>query len=155
MKPKSHDVRQAKQANVIQNVNKMKPKFITIGLVLAVVLSMSGCMPGSEKWNIHIAAHCYIKGGGLQEGEKLIFVNGIQRKCLREWNGQTCKYVAVKYTFRKANGNLDQRIIHLLMTEHCDSIVDCSYDGKAEWVNDNDLMMLRDIFPHGVFGGER
>ena len=155
MKPKSHDVRQAKQANVIQNVNKMKPKFIIIGLVLAAVLSMSGCMPGSEKWNIHIAAHCYIKGGGLQEGEKLIFVNGIQRKCLREWQGQMCKYVAVKYTFRKANGNLDQRILHLLMTEHCDSIVDCSYDGKAEWVNDNDLMMLRDIFPHGVFGGER
>ena len=155
MKPKIHDVRQAKQANVIQNVNKMKPKFIIIGLVLAAVLSMSGCMPGSEKWNIHIAAHCYIKGGGLQEGEKLIFVNGIQRKCLREWQGQMCKYVAVKYTFRKANGNLDQRILHLLMTEHCDSIVDCSYDGKAEWVNDNDLMMLRDIFPHGVFGGER
>jgi len=155
LKPKSHDVRQAKQANVIQNVNKMKPKFIIIGLVLAVVLSMSGCMPGSEKWNIHIAAHCYIKGGGLQEGEKLIFVNGIQRKCLREWQGQMCKYVAVKYTFRKANGNLDQRILHLLMTEHCDSIIDCSYDGKAEWVNDNDLMMLRDIFPHGVFGGER
>ena len=155
MKPKSHDVRQAKQANVIQNVNKMKPKFIIIGLVLAAVLSMSGCMPGSEQWNIRIAAHCYIKGGGLQEGEKLIFVNGIQRKCLREWQGQMCKYVAVKYTFRKANGNLDQRILHLLMTEHCDSIIDCSCDGKAEWVNDNDLMMLRDIFPHGVFGGER
>ncbi len=103
----------------------------------------------------HIAAHCYIKGGGLQEGEKLVFVNGIQRKCLREWQGQTCKYVAVKYTFRKANGNLDQRIIHLLMTEHCDSIIDCCYDGKAEWVKDDDLLILRDIFPHGVFGGER
>ena len=136
-------------------INSMKARFIFIGLVLAAVLSMSGCMPGSEKWNIHIAAHCYIKGGGLQEGEKLIFVNGIQRKCLREWQGQMCKYVAVKYTFRKANDNLDQRILHLLMTEHCDSIVDCSYDGQAEWVNDNDLMMLRDIFPHGVFGGER
>ena len=133
----------------------MTKKIFIIGLVLAAVLSMSGCMPGSEKWNIHIAAHCYIKGGGLQEGEKLVFVNGIQRKCLREWQGQMCKYVAVKYTFRKANGNLDQRILHLLMTEHCDSIIDCSYDGKAEWVNDNDLMMLRDIFPHGVFGGER
>ena len=114
-------------------ISIMKPKFIIIGLVLAAVLSMSGCM----------------------EGEKLIFVNGIQRKCLREWQGQTCKYVAVKYTFRKANGNLDQRIIHLLMTEHCDSIVDCSYDGKAEWVKSDDLLMLRDIFPHGVFGGER
>lgn len=136
-------------------ISIMKPKFIIIGLVLAAVLSMSGCMPGSEQWNIRIAAHCYIKGGGLQEGEKLVFVNGIQRKCLREWGEQTCKYVAVKYTFRKANGDLDQRILHLLMTEHCDSIVDCSYDGKAEWVNDNDLMMLRDIFPHGVFGGER
>ena len=112
-------------------------------------------MPGSEKWNIHIAAHCYIQAGGLQEGEKLVFVNGIQRKCLREWQEQTCKYVAVKYTFRKANGNLDQRIIHLLMTEHCDSIIDCSYDGKAEWVKSDDLLMLRDIFPHGVFGGER
>ena len=116
----------------------MTKKIFIIGLVLAAVLSMSGCMPGSEKWNIHIAAHCYIIGGGLQEGEKLVFVNGIQRKCLREWQGQACKYVAVKYTFRKANGNLDQ-----------------SYDGKAEWVKDDDLLMLRDIFPHGVFGGER
>ena len=133
----------------------MTKKIFIIGLVLAAVLSMSGCMPGSEQWNIRIAAHCYIKGGGLQEGEKLVFVNGIQRKCLREWGGQTCKYVAVKYTFRKANGNLDQRIIHLLMTEHCDSIIDCSYDGKAEWVKSDDLLMLRDIFPHGVFGGER
>ena len=44
-------------------ISIMKPKFIIIGLVLAAVLSMSGCMPGSEKWNIHIAAHCYIKGG--------------------------------------------------------------------------------------------
>ena len=57
----------------------MTKKIFIIGLVLAAVLSMSGCMPGSEKWNIRIAAHCYIKGGGLQEGEKLIFVNGIQR----------------------------------------------------------------------------
>ena len=97
-------------------------------------------MPGSEQWNIRIAARCYIKGGRLQEGEKLFFVNGIQRKCLREWHGQTCKYVAVKYTFRKANENLDQRIIHLLMTEHCDSIIDCSYDGKAEWVKSDDLL---------------
>ena len=112
-------------------------------------------MPGSEQWNIRIAAHCYIQADGLQEGEKLVFINGIQRKCLREWQEQTCKYVAVKYTFRKANGNLDQRIIHLLMTEHCDSIIDCSYDGKAEWVKYDDLLMLRDIFPHGVFGGER
>ena len=82
----------------------MTKKIFIIGLVLAAVLSMSGCMPGSEQWNIRIAAHCYIIGGGLQEGEKLIFVNGIQRKCLREWQGQMCKYVAVKYTFRKANG---------------------------------------------------
>ena len=133
----------------------MNWKMILLAVFTVAVLSMNGCAPGSEEWNIRIAAHCYIKGGGLQEGEKLIFVNGIQRKCLREWQGQMCKYVAVKYTFRKANGNLDQRILHLLMTEHCDSIVDCSYDGKAEWVNDNDLMMLRDIFPHGVFGGER
>ena len=80
----------------------MTKKIFIIVLVLAAVLSMSGCMPGSEKWNIHIAAHCYIKGGGLQEGEKLIFVNGIQRKCLREWQGQMCKYVAVKYAKRTA-----------------------------------------------------
>ena len=132
----------------------MKAKFIIIGLVLAAVLSMSGCMPGSEQWNIRIAAHCQIKGGGLHEGEKLVFVNGIQRKCLREWQGQSCKYVAVKYTFRNANGDLDQRLIHLLMTEHCESVVDCSYDGKAEWVNANGLLMLEDIFMRGVFGGE-
>ena len=43
----------------------MTKKIFIIGLVLAAVLSMSGCMPGSEQWNIRIAAHCYIKGGGL------------------------------------------------------------------------------------------
>ena len=133
----------------------MKVKTIIWTVLAVVVLSMFGCVPGSEEWNIRIAAHCYIKGGGLQEGEKLVFVNGIQRKCAKEWQGQTCKYVTVKYTFRKANGNLDQRIIHLLMTEHCDSIIDCSYDGTAEWVSSEDLLILKNIFPHGIFGGER
>ena len=133
----------------------MKTKTVIWTVLAVVVLSMNGCVPGSDEWNIRIAAHCYIKGGGLQEGEKLVFVNGIQRKCEREWHGQMCKYVAVKYTFRKANGSLDQRIIHLLMTEHCDSIIDCSYDGTAEWVSSEDLLILKNIFPHGIFGGKR
>ena len=135
----------------------MKTKTIMWTVVAIVILAMGGCrwVPGSEEWSIHIAARCYIKGGGLQEGEKLVFVNGIQRKYERERNGQPCKYVAVKYTYRKANGSLDQRIIHLLMTEHCDCIIDCSYDGKAEWVCANDLLILNDIFPHGIYGGEK
>lgn len=91
----------------------------------------------------------------MQEGEKLVFVNGIQRKCEKEWQGQQCKYAVVKYTYRKANGALAQRIIHLLMTEQCDSIIDCSYDGTAEWVSSDDLLILKNIFPHGIFGGER
>ena len=41
------------------------------------------------------------------------------------------------------------------MTEHCDSIIDCSYDGTAEWVSSEDLLILKNIFPHGIFGGER
>ena len=100
---------------------------------------------GSEQWYIQKAAKHCIKNDGLQAGEKLVFINGTQRQCLREWQGQTCKYVAVKYTFRKANGNLDQRIIHLLMTEHCDSIIDCSYDGKAEWVQGRDIDAVNEI----------
>lgn len=133
----------------------MKTKTIIWTVLTVVVLGMFGCMPGSEQWNIRIAAHCYIKGGGLQEGERLVFVNGIQRKYEKEWQGQPCKYVAVKYTCRKANGVLDQRIIHLLMTEHCDSVIDCSYDGQTEWVSSKDILLLNDLFPHGVFGGER
>ena len=133
----------------------MNWKMILWAVFAVAVLSMNGCVPGSEEWNIRIAAHCYIKGGGLQEGEKLAFVNGIQRKCEKEWQGQTCKYAVVKYTYRKANGSLDQRIIHLLMTEHCDSIIDCSYDGTADWVSSNDLLILKNIIPHGIYGGER
>ena len=133
----------------------MNWKMILWAVFAVAVLSMNGCVPGSEEWNIRIAAYCYIKGGGLQEGEKLAFVNGIQRKCEKEWQGQTCKYAVVKYTYRKANGSLDQRIIHLLMTEHCDSIIDCSYDGAAEWVSSEDLLILKNIFPHGIFGCER
>ena len=133
----------------------MKWKMILLAVFTVAVLPMNGCAPGSEEWTIRIAAHCYIKGGGLQDGEKLVFVNGIQRKCEKEWQGQQCKYAVVKYTFRKANGSLDQRIIHLLMTEHCDSIIDCSYDGTAEWVSSEDLLILKNIFPHGIFGGER
>lgn len=133
----------------------MNWKMILLAVFSVAVLSMNGCAPGSEEWNIRIAAHCYIKGGGLQEGEKLVFVNGIQRKCEKEWQGQQCKYAVVKYTYRKANGALAQRIIHLLMTEHCDSIIDCSYDGTAEWVSSDDLLILKNIFPHGIFGGER
>ena len=137
-----------------QNTTSMKTK-IFIGVIISVVLLINGCMPGSDKWNIRIATIVYVKNGGLQEGEKLVFVNGIQRKCEHEWQGKTCKYVAVKYTFRKSNGSLDQRIIHLLMTEHCDSVIDCSYDGKAEWVYSNDLLILKNIFPHEIFGGGR
>ena len=133
----------------------MNWKMILLAVFTVAVLSMNGCAPGSEEWNIRIAAHCYIKDDGLQDGEKLVFVNGIQRKCEREWQGQQCKYAVVKYTYRKANGSLDQRIIHLLMTEHCDSIIDCSYDGTAEWVSSEDLLILKNIFPHGIFGGER
>ena len=133
----------------------MNWKMILWAVFTVAVLSMNGCVPGSEEWNIRIAAHCYIKGGGLQEGEKLVFVNGIQRKCEKEWQGQTCKYAVVKYTYRKTNGSLDQRIIHLLMTEHCDSIIDCSYDGTADWVSSNDLLILKNIFPHGIYGCER
>ena len=133
----------------------MNWKMILWAVFAVAVLSMNGCVPGSEEWNIRIAAHCYIKGGGLQEGEKLVFVNGIQRKCEKEWQGQTCKYAVVKYTYRKTNGSLDQRIIHLLMTEHCDSIIDCSYDGTADWVSSNDLLILKNIFPHGIYGCER
>lgn len=133
----------------------MNWKMILLAVFTVAVLSMNGCALGSEEWNIRIAAHCYIKGGGLQEGEKLVFVNGIQRKCEKEWQGQQCKYAVVKYTYRKANGALAQRIIHLLMTEQCDSIIDCSYDGTAEWVSSDDLLILKNIFPHGIFGGER
>ena len=133
----------------------MNWKMILWAVFTVAVLSMNGCAPGSEEWNIRIAAHCYIKGGGLQDGEKLVFVNGIQRKCEREWQGQSYKYAVVKYTYRKANGALAQRIIHLLMTEQCDSIIDCSYDGTAEWVSSEDLLILKNIFPHGIFGGER
>ena len=80
----------------------MNWKMILLAVFTVAVLSMNGCAPGSEEWNIRIAAHCYIKGGGLQEGEKLVFVNGIQRKCEKEWQGQQCKYAVVKYTYRKA-----------------------------------------------------
>jgi len=115
-----------------------------IWTVLAVmVLSMSGCMPGSEQWNIRTAARSYVKEGGLREGEKLVFVNGIQRKCGTEWQGESCKYAAVKYTVRTLDGRKEQRLLHLLMTEHCGRVIDCSYDGKAEWVRANGLLIIK------------
>ena len=114
--------------------------------VLAVaVMSMSGCLPGSDQWNIKRAARCYVKEGGLQEGETLVFVNGIQRKCGCEWQGESCKYAAVKYTVRSVDGNKEQRMIHLLMDERCKRVLDCSYDGKAEWVRADGLVLFNYI----------
>ena len=45
----------------------MNWKMILWAVFTVAVLSMNGCAPGSEEWNIRIAAHCYIKGGGLQD----------------------------------------------------------------------------------------
>ncbi|MBR4563968.1 MAG: hypothetical protein IKO26_05925 [Paludibacteraceae bacterium] len=120
----------------------MNWKKIFMAVLAVAVLSMSGCMPGSDQWNIRRAARCYVKEGGLQEGEKLVFVNGIQRKCGCEWQDKSCKYAAVKYTVRDANGNKQQRMIHLLMDERCKRVIDCSYDGKAEWAHADGLLLL-------------
>ena len=114
-----------------------------IWTVLTVaVLSVNGCMPGSEQWNIRRAARTCIKEAGLEQGEKLVFVNGIQRKCGTEWQGENCKYVAVKYTVRTADGRKNQRLVHLLMTKHCGRTIASSFDGKAEWVRANGILLF-------------
>ena len=120
----------------------MKTKMIILAVLAVVVLGMFGCVPGSEQWNILRAARTCVKENGLREDETLVFVNGIQRKCEVEWQDEPCKYAAVKYTVRTAEGRKQQRLVHLLMTGHCGKTLACSFDGKAEWVRANGLLII-------------
>lgn len=125
----------------------MKTKMIVLAVIAAVVFSMGGCrhIPGSEQWRIRRAAtHC-IKTGGLQPGEKLSFINGTQRECACEWQGQPCKYVAVKYAVKDANGDKTHRIVHLLLSNNCKQTFDVSFNGSAKWVQGRDIDVINDL----------
>ena len=120
----------------------MKTKTIIWTVMAVVVLfAVNGCrhIPGSEQWYIQKAAKHCIKNDGLQAGEKLVFINGTQRQCACEWNGQPCKYVAVKYTVKEADGDKTHRIVHLLMSQNGKQTVEVSFDGKAQWVMGRDI----------------
>ena len=99
-------------------------------------------VPGSEQWYIQRVASRTIKNDGLQPGEKLVFINGIRRMYAYEWQGQPCKYAAVKYAVKEADSSKTHRIIHLLLTENCKRTLDVSLDGKADWVQSKDLKAL-------------
>ena len=108
---------------------------------------MGGCrhLPGSEQWYIRKAATRCIKNEGLQAGEKLVFINGTQRECECEWQSQTCRYVAVKYAVKEADGSKTHRILHLLLTENGKQVLKASFDGRADWVMGKDLDTLNTL----------
>ena len=125
----------------------MRTKTIIWTVVAVVVMTMSGCrhIPGSEQWYIQkTVKHC-IQNDGLQAGEKLVFINGMQRQCACEWNGQPCKYVAVKYAVKEADGNKTHRIVHLLMSENGKQTIEVCFDGKAEWVQGRDVDAVNEM----------
>jgi len=119
----------------------MKKRILIIAMVLAAVVTMNGCrfVPGSEQWYIQRAAKQCIRHDGLQAGERLVFINGTQRECTCEWNGEACKYVAVKYAVKQADGSKTHRIAHLLLSENGKQTLDASFDGQAEWVMGKDI----------------
>ncbi len=120
-----------------------------VGLFAA--MSLTGFAPGSDQWHIRVAAARYVRNEGLQDGEKLRYVGLVSHKEHRVWNGQECKYATVKYTVRNASGQREQRILHLLMTERCDSMVEVSRDGEAEWIYKNDAYLLKGFFLNRSF----
>ena len=135
--------------NVINRALVAKKAKMILWAVLAatVLFAVNGCrhIPGSEQWYIQKAAKHCIKNDGLQAGEKLVFINGTQRQCACEWNGQPCQYVAVKYTVKKPNGSKTHRIVHMLMSENGKQAIEVSFDGKAEWVQGRDIDAVNEI----------
>lgn len=74
----------------------------------------------------------------LGEGEKFRY-GYLERKCGRNVDGKFCKYAEVHYEVISASGETSEKMLFLLMSEHCDSVLDISEERDKEWTNKETL----------------
>ena len=63
----------------------------------------------------------------------------LERKCGRNVDGKFCKYAEVHYEVISASGETSEKMLFLLMSEHCDSVLDISEERDKEWTNKETL----------------
>lgn len=105
--------------------------------LLSVSLSESFDFPGSDQYKIKSATKEYVKSQ-LGEGEKFRY-GYLERKCGRNVDGKFCKYAEVHYEVISASGETSEKMLFLLMSEHCDSVLDISEERDKEWTNKETL----------------
>lgn len=117
----------------------MKSTFrtMTIAACLALVSLTSCYFPGSDQSKIKSATTEYVKAQ-LSEGEKFRYGH-LERKCGRNVDGKDCKYAEVCYEVVAASGEASEKMLFLLMSEHCDSVLDISEERDKEWTNKESL----------------
>lgn len=117
----------------------MKSTFRTMTIVACFALvSLTSCyFPGSDQYKIKSATKEYVKSQ-LGEGEKFRY-GYLKRKCGRNVDGKFCKYAEVHYEVINASGEISEKMLFLLMSEHCDSVLDISEERDKEWTNKESL----------------
>ena len=109
----------------------MKSTFRTMAIAACFALvSLTSCyFPGSDQYKIKSATKEYVKSQ-LGEGEKFRY-GYLERKCGRNVDGKFCKYAEVHYEVISASGETSEKMLFLLMSEHCDSVLDISEERNS------------------------
>ena len=117
----------------------MKSTFRTMAIAACFALvSLTSCyFPGSDQYKIKSATKEYVKSQ-LGEGEKFRY-GYLERKCGRNVDSKFCKYAEVHYEVISASGETSEKMLFLLMSEHCDSVLDISEERDKEWTNKETL----------------
>lgn len=105
--------------------------------VFRTCISYFMLLPRKRPYKIKSATKEYVKSQ-LGEGEKFRY-GYLERKCGRNVDAKFCKYAEVHYEVISASGETSEKMLFLLMSEHCDSVLDISEERDKEWTNKETL----------------
>ena len=110
---------------------KTSLKTLAFTACFTLVLCSSCYFPGSDQAKIKSATTEYVKAK-LGKGEKYRW-GYLERKNGRNVDGKDCKYAEVHYQVITESGETLDKMLYLLMSEHCDSVYDISENQDKEW----------------------
>ncbi len=110
---------------------KTSLKTLAFTACFTLVLCSSCYFPGSDQAKIKSATTEYVKAH-LNEGEKYQY-GYLERKHGCFVDNKDCKYAEVHYQIITESGDTLDKMLYLLMSEHCDSVYDIAEKQDKEW----------------------
>ena len=110
----------------------------TLFWIIVVFAGFTSCtrVPGTDQWKIRAAATNYVQQE-LKAGEKMQWGH-IESKLSRSVNNHTCKYAKVTYSIVSVSVKQTDKSLYLLMSEHCDSVLNISEYSDNQFTTTND-----------------